>query len=322
MSDAQINTLRLYTNISNAAVGMDAYQTARRLGILEVLKTGQLTAEQIASQCNLNPKRVALLLEILCGLLILEKYGDDYALSQMLQLLTSHDHDLGQSRRAALDTFIQSQSPCEHDPTNYRNRITSMQWQATPTAMEVVKYLNLSQQTEPLRIIDVGCGTGVWSLTIARQDPQSAITFLDEADPVDSACRTAESIGMQDRFDSIVGDPFTAELPAGQFNLAIVANLLNLIPPEQWTTLIKRVVDSLSPRGRLAIIDVFPGQDSGDVTRATLELDLAMHVQHSGLCDPLALQQCIVDLGLEKPRYAHIDAVPYIYGLMLAARPS
>jgi len=321
MSDAQINTLRLYTNISNAAVGMDAYQSARRLGILDVLKSGQLTATQIASQCNLNPQRVALLLEILCGLLILEKYGDDYALSQMLQLLTAHDHDLGQARRMDLDTFIQSPSPCEHDPAGYRNRITSMQWQATPTAMEVVKYLGLSEQTEPLKIIDIGCGTGVWSLAIARQDPQATVTFLDHAEPVRAACRTAETIGMTNRFESIVGDPFTAELPTGQFNLAIVANLLNLIPPEQWTTLIKRAVDSLSPGGRLAIIDVFPGQDSGDVTRATLELDLAMHVQDSGLCDPLALQQCIIDSGLEKPRYAHIDAVPHIYGLLIAARP-
>jgi hypothetical protein len=37
------------------------------------------------------------------------------------------------------------------------------------------------------------------------------------------------------------------------------------------------------------------------------------------LCDPLTLQQTLVDLGTEKPQYSHIDAAPNIYGMMLAA---
>jgi hypothetical protein len=44
-----------------------------------------------------------------------------------------------------------------------------------------------------------------------------------------------------------------------------------------------------------------------------------MHVPGAALCDPLLLQQTLVDLGTEKPQYAHIDAAPNIYGMMLAA---
>ena len=79
MSDAQLNTLQLYTNLSNAASGIDAFQSARRLGVFDVLKNGQQTAVQVAQACNLNPQRTEILLELLCGLLILERYQDDYS---------------------------------------------------------------------------------------------------------------------------------------------------------------------------------------------------------------------------------------------------
>jgi len=319
MSDAQLNTLQLYTNLSNAASGIDAFQSARRLGIFDVLKNGQQTAVQVAQACNLNPQRTEILLELLCGLLILERYQDDYALSQMMHLLTSHDDDLGQTDRANIDEFMQSNQPCENRIDAYRNRVSTAQWRATPAAMDVVKYLSLSEQTQPLRILDVGCGTGVWSLPIARQDPESRITFVDYQQSVDIACRTAEAVGMESRFATIIGDPFTVDLPKSQFNLVVVANLLHLIPATQWKVLLARVIKAIVPGGRLLIVDVFPGQENGDITRTTFQLDLGMHVPDAALCDPLTLQQTLIDLGTEKPQYAHITAAPNIYGMMLAA---
>ena len=65
MSASQINTLTLYKNINNASAGIAAFQSARRLGIFDALRDGQKTAEQVAEVIDANPRRVALLLDVL-----------------------------------------------------------------------------------------------------------------------------------------------------------------------------------------------------------------------------------------------------------------
>lgn len=320
MSDSQINTLTLYKNINNAAAGVAAYQSARRLGIIDCLRDGQKTAAQIASAINANPRRVALLLDVLVGLLIVERYQDDYALSQMVHLLTAHDIDLGESRYKKLDSYVQSTDNIEDLRDSYRQRMTSTQWQASPSAMQIAKFLNLSEQTEPLNILDVGCGTGVWSLSIAHVDPESRITFLDKEEPVRTAVETAESIGMEGRIATVESDPLTTDLPQGEFNLVIVANILHLLTSDEQKQLLLSAAQRLQPGGKLVVVDVFPGQDAGDVSRSLFALDLELHVPTGNLVDPIELKSMIEETGLQAPKYSHLNEVPYIYGIMVAQK--
>jgi len=320
MSTSQINTLTLYKNINNAAAGVAAFQAARRLGVFSVLREGQKTAKQIADAVDANPRRVALLLDVLVGLLVVERYQDDYALSQMMHLLTSHDADLGESRFQKLDQYVKSTEQVEDLREIYRQRMTSTQWQVSPSAMQIAKFLHLSEQNEALDILDIGCGTGVWSLSIAHVDPEAQITFMDQEEPLATAVETAESIGMAGRIQTIIGNPLQADLPTSQHNLVILANLLHLIAREEQQRLIQAAAKCVKPRGKLVIVDVFPGQDAGDVSRALFAIDLELHVPNGKLVDPIEIKTLIEETGLDTPQYSHLNEVPHIYGIMIAQR--
>ena len=135
-----------------------------------------------------------------------------------------------------------------------------------------------------------------------------------------TAVHTADSIGMQGRIQSVVGDPLTSQLPTGEFNLVIVANLLHLLNSDEQKRLIQNAVQTLSPGGRLVVIDVFPGQDAGDVSRALFALDLELHVPTGKLVDPIDLKTMLEGSGLVAPKFSHLNEVPHIYGIMVAQK--
>ena len=186
--------------------------------------------------------------------------------------------------------------------------------------MQIAKFLHLSEQNEALDILDIGCGTGVWSLSIAHVDPEAQITFMDEEEPLATAVETAESIGMAGRIQTIIGNPLHADLPTSQHNLVILANLLHLLAREEQQRLIQAAAKCVKPGGKLVIVDVFPGQDAGDVSRALFAIDLELHVPNGKLVDPIDIKTLIEETGLDTPQYSHLNEVPHIYGIMIAQR--
>ena len=68
------------------------------------------------------------------------------------------------------------------------------------------------------------------------------------------------------------------------------------------------------------IVDVFPGQDAGDVSRALFAIDLELHVPNGKLVDPIDIKTLIEETGLDTPQYSHLNEVPHIYGIMIAQR--
>src|SRR5690606_20768481 len=123
---------------------------------------------------------------------------------------------------------------------SYLHALAATQWVHTPAAMQAAEILDIGGtpttdpesdgelilSTPPLRILDLGCGSAVWSCAMAFRDPGAAVLAVDEEAALVAARSTARSIQLGERFETLAGQPEEVALPTADFDLVLVAQRL------------------------------------------------------------------------------------------------
>jgi len=86
MSNAQRKTIEDFVQLQRRNALCHSIRAAVDLGILESLAEGQKTAAQLADSLGLNPNATDRLMHVLSGTELVDKYGEDYALSNIARL--------------------------------------------------------------------------------------------------------------------------------------------------------------------------------------------------------------------------------------------
>jgi C-methyltransferase len=111
---------------------------------------------------------------------------------------------------------------------------------------------------DSLDILDVACGSGLFSLTQAAQHPKAHATLLDSAKVLDLTKDAIERLDLAERTSFIAGDAFEVPL-AGPYDLIIVSHLFHHFSEERCLTLLSRLAAALKPDGRLVIHEFISG---------------------------------------------------------------
>ncbi len=106
------------------------------------------------------------------------------------------------------------------------------------------------------RLLDVGGGTGIYSIALLQKYPQLRAIVLDHAEVLKVASEMAESYGVEDRLELREGDMFADELP-GDCEAILLSNILHDWDVPECQQLVQRCGDALPAGGRLLIHDVF-----------------------------------------------------------------
>ncbi len=106
------------------------------------------------------------------------------------------------------------------------------------------------------QLLDVGGGTGVYSIAFLQKNPALRAIVLDRPEVLKVAAEMAESYGVADRLTCLAGDMFRDPLPAGG-DVILLSNVLHDWDEPECRHLIARCADALPGGGRLLIHDVF-----------------------------------------------------------------
>jgi 2-polyprenyl-3-methyl-5-hydroxy-6-metoxy-1,4-benzoquinol methylase len=103
------------------------------------------------------------------------------------------------------------------------------------------------------RVLDVGCGHGLFPLYLAARSPDRQVVGVDvDAAKLASARRAAEAAGLDVRFAEAPG----GELPAGPWDAVTIVDVLYLLGQDRALDLVTRAAAALAPGGILAVKEI------------------------------------------------------------------
>lgn len=139
------------------------------------------------------------------------------------------------------------------------------------------------------RLLDVGGGSGSWSIALAEVDTTVRATVLELPDVAEVARRRIADAGLVDRVDVVDGDVQAGEIPRG-YDVFLVANVVHYWGPERNQALLRRIRAAAEQGSRIHLADFWTdATHSSPVPAALMAGEFAMHLDEG---DVYSVDEC------------------------------
>ena len=251
--------------------------SAVRLDVFSHIASGKHTVAEIAAAASSSERGMRMLLDALAAFDLLTKRDARYDLTSdaAQYLVRSSPEYLGAFLES--DTLWEAWSHLADVVREGKPRRSSSQQEVAEEFFPVlVRSLHITNSAPAarlaeqiaapgaksgLRVLDIGCGSAVWSIAVAKEDPEARVTAFDFPKVLDTTREFTRREGVAERFDYLAGDLRVAEFPAERYDLAILGNIVHGEGEPVARDLFARIHRALAPGGRLAILDMIPADD-------------------------------------------------------------
>ena len=140
----------------------------------------------------------------------------------------------------------------------------------------------LVRELRPGRVLDAGCGSGVYTATVLEADPAVSVVGIDLAPAVvDHARRALAGRGLEGRAELHVGDVRDWIASSEErFDLVLLLNDVYYFAPEDRVALYRSLAESLVPGGSLVVVTMTV---PGSIAAAHLHLMLVAQAGRAAL---------------------------------------
>jgi ubiquinone/menaquinone biosynthesis C-methylase UbiE len=305
-------------------------------GLFDALAAGPRTVGELAEQTRTSPRGVRAVANALVSLGLLSKENGRYALTPEsdaflvstkpsfqgtffrnlhVQLLPIWLH-LGDALRTGRPpTAVNQEGPGSEFFNQLVEDIFPMSYGA---ARALGQALNLAAATQPVRVLDLAAGSGVWGIALAQQSPQVRVTAVDWPGVIPVTRRVAARHGLADRFTFVEGDLHAADFGTGH-TIATLGHILHSEGEARSRALLKKTFAALAPGGTIAIAEFLVNDDhTGPTNAAIFGVNMLVHTDEGDTFSATEISGWLREAGFENPRT--LDA-PGPSPLILATKP-
>ncbi len=285
-----------------------------------------LSAEEIAQHCGTQEKPTHLVMQGFETIGLVHQENGKFQLTEFGKISASNPKILGNFFWDYLPTYLTTGEPIikmdvvQHQAEHYQAEVGMLGWMLRLVSEEAATLLGIGVQRKGLKILDVGAGSAVWSLAMVRRDRTSRVTALDWPEVLAVAQAQAKIEGMEGHLSILPGDFMKISLPQDSFDLAIVANVAHLQPPQRNQEMFARTHAALRSGGEIVVIDVLPGIKEGDVTRILYQIGLALRTEQGRVYSQEELQRGLAKAGFQGGQFMMLKSPPQILGMLVAKK--
>jgi len=254
--------------------------TALELDIFTAVGDGA-TAEQIGTRIKANARAAGMLLNALVALGLLSKSGDDYKNTpESARFFVQGSKDNHRNgllhtaniwhRWSTLTDAVRrgTRVPIDRDTTAdwTHNFIAGMQRNAKDRAPLVVKSLGIAGVR---RILDLGGGSGAYSIAFAKTSSDVQCQILDLPEVVPLTAEYVNQAGVSSQVSLRAGDMLQDDFGSG-YDIIMLNAICHMFSEEQNRGIFRRARQALVPNGRLVVQDFILDPDKAGPQHAAL----------------------------------------------------
>ena len=310
--------------LSRAFMESRVLLTGAELDLFSLLAAAPLTVEQIAERIGANRRALTILLDALTAMGLLVKQDGSYQTEpSAIRLLSAdspdsilpiiqHNVDLWERWGRLTGKVAGSRKP----DWSMRAFIGAMHAIARPLGTRIVQLINPAGAR---RLIDVGGGSGSYTLAFLDAVPGMRATIFDQPEVIEMARERVGAAGMLERVALVAGDFESDPLPAGH-DLAFVSAIIHQNSPAENVALFRKIFAALDPGGRVVVRDhVLSPDRTQPRSGALFAVNMLVGTEGGNSYTEAEIRTALTEAGFTGVRLIHPDE--RMDGLVEAFRP-
>jgi len=187
-----------------------------------------------------------------------------------------------------------------------------------PAAKALARHIAAGDASQPVHVLDLAAGSGVWGIAVAQSSPLVQVTAVDWPGVIPVTQKTVARFGLAEQFSYVEGDLMEANFGSG-YNLATLGHILHSEGIERSRALLAKTFAALAPGGTIAIAEFLVNADrTGPVGALFFAVNMLVNTDRGDTYSFEEIADWLTEAGFTNPRTLE---APGPSPLILATKP-